>query len=405
MLNAQNSLLSLLSEPEVWEAFYEYKSSLSCPKAFLTELRDFIDRRGYESVCRGIAEGTRFALPKKSVISKMSTQKKRTVYTYPKAENTVLKLLTWLLLRRYDGLFADTLYSFRPGRTAKDAVLRLTHTPGIGGMYAYKADVSNYFNSVPVDMLVTDLRELLADDPALLAFLTSLLTEPCVLYGGREVPEQKGIMAGAPLSAFFANVFLRELDRSFCEKRVPYARYSDDIIVFAKNEAELEAPAGEIRAFLSLRGLALNPDKEERFSPQTGWVFLGFRYCGGQVDIAPASVKKLKQKMRRKARALTRWAKRNGIEGEKAARAFIRVFNRKLFENPADNELTWAYWFFPVITTAESLRALDRYAQDCVRFLVSGVRTKARYNVRYEDLKALGYKSLVHEYYAFKEKA
>ena len=39
--------------------------------------------------------------------------------------------------------------------------------------------------------------------------------------------------------------------------------------------------------------------------------------------------------------------------------------------------------------------------QDCLRYLLSGKRTKARFNVRYEDLKALGYRSLVNAYYDF----
>ena len=106
--------------------------------------------------------------------------------------------------------------------------------------------------------------------------------------------------------------------------------------------------------------------------------------------------------MRRKTRALRRWRQRNGLDGEKAARAFIRIFNRKLFENPADHELTWTYWFFPVITTADSLRVIDNYAQDCVRVLVSDTHTKKRFDVRYEDMKKMGLRSLVHEYYAFR---
>ena len=138
-------------------------------------------------------------------------------------------------------------------------------------------------------------------------------------------------------------------------------------------------------------------------APGEGWIYLGFRYHEGVTDLAPASLTKMKQKMRRKTRALERWRARNGLEREKAAAAFIRVFNRKLFENPADNELTWAYWFFPALTTDESLRQIDAYAQDCIRFLLTGTRTKARYNARYGDLKKLGYRSLVHEYHAFRE--
>ena len=156
-------LLDLLSDRDCWERFYEYKSSLKCPKAFSAELRTFIDREAYRPVCERIARGEPFPLPKKSVISKMSSGKKRTVYTYPRDENMVLKLLTYLLLRKYDGLFSDNLYSFRPGRTAKDAVRRLMAMPGAGKMYAYKVDISNYFNSIPAARMTELLTEVLAD--------------------------------------------------------------------------------------------------------------------------------------------------------------------------------------------------------------------------------------------------
>ncbi len=397
------SLLDQLSRRECWEKFYEYKTSLAFPKAFAAELRDFIDGEGYLPVCRSIEAGEPFPLPRKSVISKMTSGKKRVVYTYPKAENTVLKLLTWLLLRRCDGLFEDNLYSFRPGRTAKDAVRALRAVPGLGEMWAYKADVSNYFNSIPVEKLLPMLAEALGEDGRLYGFLSALLGEERALSGRETVREQKGIMAGTPLSAFYANLYLRELDRHFARRGVPYARYSDDIILFAPDRAGAEALAGEVRAILTEHGLGLNPAKEELFDPAEGWTFLGFRCRGDTVDIAPASLEKIKGKMRRKSRALMRWRQRGGYGGEKAAAAFIRVFNRKLLESPPDNDLSWSRWFFPLLTTADSLRDIDRYAQDCLRWLVSGKRTKGRYDVRYEDLKRLGYRSLVHEYYAFQK--
>ena len=105
--------------------------------------------------------------------------------------------------------------------------------------------------------------------------------------------------------------------------------------------------------------------------------------------------------MRRKTRALERWQKRNALSGEKAAKAFIRIFNRKLFESPDDSELSWCRWYFPLINTDESLKAIDHYAQDCVRYLATGTRTKARFNLRYDDMKRLGYRSLVNAYYGF----
>ena len=393
------SLLDSLSLRSCWESFYDYKTSLACPKAFAQSLRAFIDEERYLPVCRAIEKGEPFPLPAKSVISKTGTEKKRTVYTYPEPENTVLKLLTWLLLRRYDALFSPALYSFRPGRTAKDAVTSLRARTGQDRMWAYKTDVHNYFNSIPVDRLLPLLREAALEDERLQTFLCRLLAEPFVLWEGRPVREEKGIMAGTPLSAFYANLYLREMDGYFTKMGVPYARYSDDVILFAKDREKAEELAAQLRRFLEARGLAVNPEKETFYAPEEGWVFLGFLCRGREVDIAPVSVRKIKAKMRRKTRALLRWRKRNGAEGEKAAAAFIRIFNRKLLESPGDNELSWKHWFFPVITGADSLKVIDRYAQDCLRVLICGKHTKSRFNVRYADLKRLGYRSLVHEYY------
>ena len=395
------SMLDQLKSEECWEAFYNYKTSLACPKAFAKELRAFIDEKRWLPVCEEIERGARFPLPRKAVISKMSSQKKRTVYIYPGTENTVLKMLTRLLLRRYDDVFSPGLYSFRPGRTAKDAVRSILRRPGIFRMHCYKADIHDYFNSIPVERFLPVLEDVLADDPQLLAFLRGLLEEPFVLEDGRETAESKGIMAGTPLSAFYANLYLKDLDAHFRDAGIPYARYSDDVILFAETEDELRRHAAYLHAFLAEHGLTINPAKESFYAPGEAWTFLGFQCREGCIDIAPATVHKLKQKMRRKARALQRWYKRNGLSGEKAASAFIRIFNRKLLENSEDSDLTWSRWFFSVINTPDSLHEIDVYAQDCLRFLIGGTRTKARFNVRYEDLKKLGYRSLVHEYYAF----
>ena len=395
------SMLAQLGDRACWEKFYEYKLSLACPKEFTRELREFIDREQYLPVCLRIERGEPFPLPGKAVISKQSTQKKRTVYIYPEPENTVLKLLTYLLLRRYDGLFCPELYSFRPGTGAKDAIRRLIRTPGLRRMYSYKADISNYFNSIPIEKFLPRLKDALSDDPALYAFLKRLLEEPEALDGRERIREQKGIMAGTPLSAFYANLYLAPLDRMFHDAGIPYARYSDDIILFAPERETAEKYAGNIRKYLEEQGLSINPTKETFGEPADGFTFLGFQVREGEIDIAPASVAKLKHKMRRKTRALMRWAKRNGIDGKRAAAAFIRIFNRKLLENSRDNDLTWSFWFFSVITTAKSLHEIDLYAQDCLRYLISGRRTKARFNARYADLKALGYRSLVNSYYSF----
>ncbi len=393
------SLLDKLSQCDSWERFYKYKSSLVGNTEFCKSLRRFIDSEAYISVCKKIEYGESFPLPKKTVISKLDSQKKRVVYTYPEAENMVLKLLTHLILRKYDYLFNDGLYSFRPNKTAKDAVRKITRTSDINKMYSYKVDISNYFNSVPIEKFLPMLKKSLYDDERLYIFLSSLLTESRVIEGKEIVSEEKGIMAGTPLSAFYANLYLKELDSYFAEEGVLYGRYSDDIIIFADSMQKCEEYAIYLRSFIAEYGLRINPAKESLNTPEEGWTFLGFSYKYGIIDIAPVSVMKMKHKMRRKSRALQRWKKRNELDSEKAALAFIRIFNKKLFESTENNDLTWNKWFFPVINTDKSLRIIDNYAQDCIRFLITDKRTKSRFNVKYDDIRRLGLRNLVHEYY------
>ena len=397
------SLLNAICQKEIWEDFYAYKSALRCGAQEAKRLRAYLDAEAWRPVWEKLSRGEAMPLPRRAVISKLHSDKKRVVYVYPEPENTVFKLLTWLLLRSCDGLFAPGLWSFRPGRSAKDAIRALRSVPGLDAMYAYKLDIRNYFNSVDPERFLPLLRQALAPDPALFDFLAGLLREPAVLEKGSPLTEQKGIMAGTPQSAFYANLYLRDLDAEFRGRGAVYARYSDDIILFAPSREALEDHAALLRTRLAEKGLQVNEKKEEWYTPESGWTFLGFFCKGGRVDIAPATLDKLKAKMRRKTRALARWRDRTGRTGTQAAAAFIRVFNRKLLESPTDHELSWSHWFFSVINTADSLRVIDRYAQDCLRVLISGKRTKGRYQVRYGELKNLGYRSLVHEYYAHRK--
>ena len=393
------SLIDKLFEKSSWERYYEYKLGLKCSKRFKKELRDFIDNGSYLEYRDAVLNLSGLPLPSRSVISKMSSQKKRTVYKYPYGFNMMLKLLTYLTLRKYDHIYSNNLYSFRPGVCAKDAIMTICRAKDIRSMYSYKIDVSDYFNSIPVEKMCGELDKAITDDDKLLTFMKTLLTEEKVISGEEVITEQKGIMAGTPIASFYANLYLKDLDEHFRNKGVLYARYSDDIIVFAKTEDEIAIHKKVILDKLTEKGLTVNPDKEVFATPEDGFTFLGVEVKNGEIDIAPASVTKLKQKMRRKARALDRWYHREGLEGTRAAAAFIRIFNHKLLEVNEDSDLTWSLWFFPVITTSKSLHEIDLYAQELLRFLISGKHTKARFNVRYEDLKELGYRSLVNEYY------
>ena len=106
-----------------------------------------------------------------------------------------------------------------------------------------------------------------------------------------------------------------------------------------------------------------------------------------------------------------------------AVRAFIKRFNKKLYDSDDPNEtnwsrwyfpvintsesnseVNWSWWYFPMITTEKSLKEIDAYMQECLRYTAVEKHTKARFNFRYAQMKALGYRSLVNEWYKWKNR-
>ncbi len=396
-------LLKSLSSKEEWENFYSYKllQGNSTDKQ-LNALRRFIDENGYVPLVENIANKKPFSYPTKKLINKTKAGKKRAVYTFTEEENYILKMITFLL-KEYDGIFSDNLYSFRKDSGVKKAVDKILHIRALPNYYVYKVDISNYFNSIDVDILLGMLKNVLTENDVLYEFIRDILKCPYAVYEGEVIKENKGVMAGSPISGFLANLYLSDLDKYFYSKKILYMRYSDDIIVFSKNIDELNEYIAYIKNVLSERKLCINEEKEYIKYPNEKWDFLGFSYQNKVIDISEVSFKKLKAKMRRKCRGLHRWASKKNIDGIYAAKSFIKQFNSKFYDNPIHNELTWSRWFFPVINTDVTLKKIEDYFKECIRYLATGKRTKSRFDFRYDEMKLLGYKSLVAEYYKAKK--
>ena len=332
----------------------------------------------------------------------MVKYKKRVVYSYSESESLVLKFILHQMAK-YDKVFPSNLFSFRRNLTVKKAFRSLVKNKGIDNMYAYKLDVSNYFNSINIDLLLPMLEKVLSDDKRLYDFIASLLTVDKSVYEGNVISEKRGAMAGTSISTFLANVYLMDMDKYFSNKGIIYARYSDDIIVFAPSLNKVKEYRKIMHSYIKLRGLTINEDKEELFAPKSAWSFLGFEYNSGKVDLSKVTVKKIKDKIRRKARALLRWKNKNGATSEHTMKVMLRVFNNKFYRESNTKNLTWSKWFFPIINTHTTLEQIDDYLIQYLRYVTSGKFSKKNYNVTYSHLKDLGFRSLVNEFYKFKE--
>lgn len=393
-------ILSSLYSEEVWQEFLQYKTEKQhISKTEQKKLAEYIRGGRYLPALDAMKElKYRCPVPVKKEINKGGVSKKRVVYSFPEDFSNVLKVIAWKLYK-YDDLFADNCYAFRRNHGVRDAMKRILRTKEISSKYCLKVDISNYFNSIDVPLLLKKLVFLMGEDASLYGLFKNMLSADEAWENGQLITEKRGAMAGTPVSPFFANVYLMDVDRYFEERGVLYFRYSDDILIFANSLEELQEYRQILYHKIEEHQLKLNPAKVHVSAPGEPWEFLGFCYDHGEIDLSANTIQKMKDKIRRKAKALRRWQSRKGLTGEKAAKGFIKAMNHKFFDSGDGTEFSWSRWFFPNLTTHRGLREIDCYMQQYIRYCVTGRHYKGNFRVPYEQLKEWGYRNLVHEFY------
>lgn len=390
---------------ESWLEFLAYKIKFNhINKYEEKEISDFINEEKYLIYYNQIIEGVfPCDFPKKILINKEASEKKRIVYSFNHDENIILKYIAHCL-SRYDYIFSPVCYSFRRNYGIKNVVNHFKNNLSYTEKYCFKGDLHNYFNSIDVNILLKKLEFLKIEDLPVYNIFNKILLENSVYYNGRLINDSHGAMAGIPVSPFFANLYLTEVDNYFYNNHIEYYRYSDDILIFANTENLLKEYTSYFFNSIKELKLDINPDKAAFFSPGDNFDFLGFSYNKGNIDISANTLRKVKGKIKRKANALRKWQRAKNLTPENAAVGFIRSMNKKFFGKEDYDDFSWNRWFFPNITTDYSLKIIDAYMQEYIRYIFTGRHYKGNYRITYEYLKSLDYRSLVNEYYKFKEK-
>ena len=336
------------------------------------------------------------------IINKEQVDKKRIVYSYTLHEQLWLKVLA-RELRVYSQAISPNCFSGSLNGGSKKAFNRIINDKDLHQKHAYKIDIHNYFNAIDIDIILQVLNDTVPD-PLLICLYERLLRNPDVVYRDQVIQEKKGIMAGTPLSSYLANLYLKEMDDYFLVNNYTYARYADDIIVFVYQE-QLQTVIAKIKDYLLKYKLEINDNKTRIIAPGEAFDFLGFNYNQGVIDLSDATVVKTKNKIRRAARSLYRAKHNKDYSTEKAISLLIKKFDRKFFLVKQENELNWTLWYYPVLNTPASLATIDDYLQKYLRYLYTGSHSKKNYKkITYDLLKQMGYRTLVNEYYKYKNK-
>ena len=161
-------------------------------------------------------------------------------------------------------------------------------------LYAIKADVHHYFQSINHDVLKAEIRKVIKDAGAL------VLIDKIIDHNG-QMPDGTGIPVGNLTSQLFANIYLNKLDQYIKHTLGAgmYMRYMDDFIILSPDKEELRRWLADIERFLREELiLELNP-KTAILCAKNGIDFVGYKHRATHRKVRPDSIKRIKRTIKK----------------------------------------------------------------------------------------------------------
>lgn len=224
-------------------------------------------------------------------------------------QQAILQVLEPIL----DSTFSPASHGFRPGYSAHTALKQAQGHVAAGHTIVVDMDLEKFFDRVNHDVLMSRLYRWIGDK-RLLRIIRRFL-EAGMLQNGVKVRRVEGTPQGGPLSPLLANLLLDDLDRELERRGHRFCRYADDCNIYVRSKQAGERVIQSITRFLEAKlRLRVNQAKSAVAHVQ-GRKFLGYRLLrGGRLGIAPASLKRVKDRIRQ----ITR--RNRGVSMEKVVR-------------------------------------------------------------------------------------
>jgi len=218
-------------------------------------------------------------------------------------DRMIQQALHQVLTPIFDPTFSADSYGFRPGRSAHQAVERAREHIAAGHRWVVDLDLAKFFDTVNHDVLMARVAFRVRDKRVLR--LIGRYLRAGMLEGGLVSPRTEGTPQGGPLSPLLSNILLNDLDKELERRGHRYVRYADDCNVYVRSEAAGERVMTSLERFLEKRlRLKVNRDKSAVARPWSRG-FLGYSVTVDRqpkLKVAPASIARLKQKLRTQLR-------------------------------------------------------------------------------------------------------
>lgn len=202
---------------------------------------------------------------------------------------------------KYEAVFSENSYGFRPGRNAHQAVLQAQRNLNLGYSSIIELDLEKFFDKVNHDK-VMHLLSGKVKDKRTLKLIRSFLSSG-IMENGLVSARKEGTVQGSPLSPLISNIILDQLDKELERRGHLFVRYADDASIYVRSKKSASRVMESITIFIEKElKLKVNQQKSKVSRPR-GSTLLGFCFYGSktgwEIRIAPKVLKQIREKMKR----------------------------------------------------------------------------------------------------------
>ncbi len=257
--------------------------------------------------------------------------------------------ITQQLTPMYEIIFSNDSYGYRPGRSAKDAILKVKEYAEKGYTHAVALDLSRYFDTLNHEILLNILRRKIEDE-RVIQWIKRYLKSG-VMENGVVMETEEGSPQGGNISPLLANIYLNEFDEEYQRRGVVFVRYADDIVLLAKSARAakrlLESSTKYLEETLKLK---VNQEKSRVVSVYAirNFKFLGFTLGkngkGIYVRVHGKSWRKMKSKLKELSSRRSVQHIRSSLERIKIfMRGWLNYYGIADMKNRIDELNKWLY--------------------------------------------------------------
>jgi len=286
-----------------YQRVVENKGAPGVDDVSVPEFKDWL-KMHWPSVKTALLEGRYLPRPVRRVDIPKPSGGMRMLGVPTLVDRLIQQALHQVLQPLFEPAFSDSSFGFRPGRGAHQAVRKAQGYIREGKRWVVDIDLEKFFDRVNHDVLMSRVARQVSDVRVLK--LIRRFLQAGMMSEGLVEQRTEGTPQGGPLSPLLSNILLNDLDQELERRQLAFCRYADDCNIYVRSRVAGDRVMSGIRTFLEdALKLRVNAEKSAVARP---WErkFLGFSVTAhreSRLRIAPASVRRLTQKVRDLMRA------------------------------------------------------------------------------------------------------